>query len=490
MGTTRRWCLLLGLVLALSLSSACEDSAGVAILDQSDGSEELDTTEEQTELSDLEELEDVDGTEQTEPDTDLIEDVELEEDNDFPDFDVPDEEEQLQPCSRDADCEEGQLCRFIIENGELSLGCAWPLGPRAPGEACSADDQCAHGACIGNICARPCLSDNDCAVGYVCESRPFASTTVDICVPEPVVCAANADCAEAQLCVVDRSGSELLLLCGEAVGPGTLGTSCSSDAECEANLCVAGQCTAPCERHADCADDGSWQCEELELEHGGGSSLLEVCQPTPATVCLSDGMCLLPERCVASKQNSSVSWTCQAPVGPAEAGESCAFDAACVSNLCANGRCMAPCAASADCPSDYTCNKLSVDVPAGRTEVSVCIPPVYCQDNAVCLTSEVCYAQRKPDDISLTCHTPNVGGDLGVGCNTDGQCRMNLCIPGRFGDYCSRACDQNADCGAGFHCGSEELETLSGSTVTLSHCQRDNAVPCQSRSDCGTGTVC
>jgi hypothetical protein len=278
-------------------------------------------------------------------------------------------------------------------------------------------------------------------------------------------------------------------------GGGELGDSCSADSECASNLCVNGECSEPCERPADCSDDGSFICETNELPTDGGTTEeVNVCVRRPETECASNADCTSPEQCVATKTATEVIFTCGAPnSGGAMVGESCSTDADCTQNLCQGGTCSAPCAADGDCSAadGYSCEIESVDLGSGNSEnAQVCTSPRACTSRDDCSIGEVCQIDRATGEG--TCGEPNAGGGaLGDQCSDDISCAANLCNEERFGDVCTEACVDDGDCPkAGYECGTATIDDGSGGTTDVNVCVAEAPTSCTSNDDCASGFNC
>lgn len=119
-------------------------------------------------------------------------------------------------CSDDADCKQGYHCNVHITT------CM----------ACAHHAHCADGfACAQGVCGQACIDSNDCRPGYQC---------------------------------VDHGCDPI-----EAGGPGTLGSDCDEDAQCE-HFCLHHRCTQLCDvpNDPDQCPEGFY-CEQFSM----------VCQP-------------------------------------------------------------------------------------------------------------------------------------------------------------------------------------------------------------------
>ncbi len=487
-------------VFAMTWTVACDDSAGVTktldVADVHEAGEEL-TGDVEQEI-DVE----IDVAEDVTADTEIA--AEVDEDGLVDVSDTPSEVADLMdqvetdvhqelPCGRNSDCPVGTSCVWSWSGGELTLACRVPVGTSPGGAACTDDSDCVSGACIDGLCGRPCVSAADCPVGHACEDVEVGGYAARSCVPLPVTCQANADCAAPQVCVVNRGHGELSLVCGAPVGPGALGASCTQDAHCASNLCLSGTCVLPCVRNADCSSDGEWVCSNTAVPTSGGPVTLDLCQPRPPAACTYDGMCASPLRCVATKTDLQVSFTCGVPnAGGGESGATCSHDDHCAQRLCLEGQCAGPCQTAVHCPGDFECRVAPVPLPGGASgQASLCRPPRWCEANGQCLSAEVCYARREPVDVTFFCRGPNATtGLLGAVCQADHDCRGNLCVPGRFNAYCSQPCQSGSDCATGFSCSLSTVSTASGGTVQKRICTEVAPLPCTSQASCAAGTVC
>jgi hypothetical protein len=205
-------------------------------------------------------------------------------------------------CTQDAECEETELC--------LDGLCQVPPN-------CTEDDDCpTDTVCQGGKCDRPCTTDQDCGdFGYVCrEGHCFQQCLSDdncreanticednICVPAK--CIDDTDCTgEQERCQGGRCEHY---------------TTCTSDAECEANYeCIDGICEElpTCAIDADCAEG----CQTAACICKDGH-----CHE--ADVCTDESDCTAEEDCVGG---ICVPHLCRGP-DDCQAGEIC-VDGECV----------------------------------------------------------------------------------------------------------------------------------------------------------------
>lgn len=413
---------------------------------------------------------------------------------------IPDMGMEDTSCDSNTDCTDPDVCVFDLATGEGTCGPA--AGAGQTGDACTMGSDCASGLCIDGLCADPCAGEEDCPAGYTCEATEVdlsggETATIDVCVPETTTCNANGDCADPDVCVIDRSGDEVDLSCDPPVGGGVVGDPCAMDDECESNLCLDDLCTAPCETSNDCATDGSFICEIETVSTGGGSDDVSVCKPRPADQCLSDADCSAADRCIASKTATDLEFSCGDPnAGGGESGDACSADTDCAQNLCVDGTCAGPCQEVGDCGgSPDRCEVTMVDLGNGNTDSGqICLPPQSCAsiDDCDAGGSDVCYVDQGADAIDLICRGANAGGgELGQVCTGDSACANNLCIETRFRDVCVIPCDDDNDCDtAGYECGTTTVDLQGGGTADVSTCVPEALDPCTSNDDCGTGFDC
>src|SRR5690554_1503611 len=307
-------------------------------------------------------------------------------------------------------------------------------------------------------------------------------------------CSANADCAQGEVCRVDRSASPIKMTC-EAADGGELGDACSADADCASNLCVEDQCAQPCERPVDCSEDGSFICDPTEISTtDGASETLNICRPRPPSQCSSDADCNSPERCVAVKSATELIFECRTPnAGGAEVGDSCGGDGDCAQNLCLGEVCSGPCASTGDCRSgdDFACELTRVELGGGQSASGqLCAPPRACERNAECRVGEVCRIDRASGES--VCGSKNTGGgSLGDLCTDDSGCAENLCFDGRFREVCTPACTSDSDCASpGYQCSTVDVSDGSGGSNSMQICVPKDPNACSSNDDCATGLRC
>ncbi len=181
----------------------------------------------------------------------------------------------LATCESRADCRDGYQCW----RGSCRPACAADADCGTPGASCGADGQCT---------GAECASDEDCGTSQRCAAGRCLSVDPDAGMPGPLgaPCASDAEC-ESGLCATGALGGVCTHECAQATecldigeagcsavgidqngdgaadvvrtecallpsGSRPMGSACTADAECEASICQAGQCTEVCDDDTDC----------------------------------------------------------------------------------------------------------------------------------------------------------------------------------------------------------------------------------------------
>ncbi len=314
-------------------------------------------------------------------------------------------------CRIDTDCAPpSQIC----QNGQCAAGCANggamctapftcdPASGRCmnANAVCTQDSQCGHGAPFGQCLEGRCR--------YGCGAAPAACTgdrqclLTGFCRPSPRCTTTDPDCGDPDfVCVADHC----VRRCDQPGAHPCYSGTCGADGRCS-SLPFGATCTA----HGDCA---SGQCLELTSPPGTrfctqrcsatGDCLLDAsCLPvSSANLCIPDrlastdfdipsgGACTNPgndcqsgictsnlcvERCSRRADCSGLGTECQmlvqgtggnavyvlrcaSPPSGAPAGQPCASDSVCRSNVCDRyyNRCADGCCSEAECPVNQTC---------------------------------------------------------------------------------------------------------------------------------------
>jgi hypothetical protein len=231
------------------------------------------------------------------------------------------------PCCTSANCDAATVCFGTGAAGNFCVNPTWlqrqtALGTGQGGASCSTGRDCRSGLCGGGSsgCTDTCCSTfsaaNDCAGGSQCRFGIFAGTAsfdknfVAYCGhggsrPNGQSCSFNSDC-ESELCdgvncadacrntgeclgsgeactyVIPNTAPSGTAVAACYSGPPTPGTtpeggSCSTDGDCQSDLCDANShaCTDVCFADSDCTKSG-WRCrpESITLSGGGKVSAL------------------------------------------------------------------------------------------------------------------------------------------------------------------------------------------------------------------------
>ncbi|MBN2494224.1 MAG: hypothetical protein JXR96_06515, partial [Deltaproteobacteria bacterium] len=184
----------------------------------------------------------------------------------------------VQPCERNLDCDEGEVCMVDVVDG-LLVGSCGRQGALDPGAECNDEDdpstltydeRCAAVFCFNDMCSSVCTLDSDCPEGMTCETIGFIDMpeqTIDMCFGPPITgeaeagdpCPFNGTNADADYCLpglaclgYDRAG---------------VATPCTTDEDCfdvlppaenpdcaDDGMCGASFCSPPCDENNECED--------------------------------------------------------------------------------------------------------------------------------------------------------------------------------------------------------------------------------------------
>jgi len=113
--------------------------------------------------------------------------------------------------------------------------------------------------------------------------------------------------------------------------------------------------------------------------------------------------------------------------------------------------------------------------------------PTACLSAEDCPDGEVCRVDRSGNSIDMICGSPAGDGEVGDACDSDDQCRSNLCLDGT----CTKPCERPVQCGGdGWTCDAADVSTDGGDTETINVCQRAPERQCQSDGDCAEPKRC
>lgn len=153
-------------------------------------------------------------------------------------------------CTDQYDCAGGQLCTDgVCADGGGNV------------KQCTADSNCASGACIGGACAVSPVAVIACSAGVVC---PAGHDCVSgRCTRRPGTCELDGDCGDGEQCLA-----------------GWCGRACDADGDCGgAEACKLDRCVATCTSTNQCAlgeacFDGGCMPELALIGHPGGDQAL------------------------------------------------------------------------------------------------------------------------------------------------------------------------------------------------------------------------
>jgi hypothetical protein len=221
-------------------------------------------------------------------------------------------------CTTDAPCAAG----FCIREQRTAQSLAWAGGYCS--EACGAVNACPRGAtCVAfadgtSFCAATCSTGTACRTGYVC------SAAVSACLPD---CRLGWSCGNSLQC--DPSSGACVV---STVVPGSIGSPCLSNVECQSGLCTpeqtssagtswtGGHCTQACGATVTCPsgsacvpfEDGTAYCAAA-CGAGGACRTGYVCSAAVGA-CLPD--CRLGWSCGTTLLCDAATGTCLYPTLP------------------------------------------------------------------------------------------------------------------------------------------------------------------------------
>lgn len=321
------------------------------------------------------------------------------------------------------------------------------------GETCRARNDCAGGlACVSGICTKndfdidvsakhcdvyQCEEDVDCCGDKPLEAPARCADRVSICETPNIL-----DCPSASLCDDDDECEG-----GTCVGFCTYGSAtCTSDAECTANVCSAGYCSytgTVCTADADCEETCSTkQCDCANPEFDPADELctdpdcIDICTLTcEDRLCRPNTSCETDDECAGLATDICEDGKCVECVADDDCNED--DNEECVDNVCDK-----PCEVDEECPLFNVCD-------GGECEY------VGCQSDRECVLAANGGPLRSggsPDNEPrlAECLESDDDPDLKVckvPCENDVECPsdFDLCVEG----FCRfMGCDSDADCRA------------------------------------------
>ena len=340
-----------------------------------------------------------------------------------------------------AGCGSGQLCNTSTGRCETAS------------TTCSGDVQCSPPStiCLEGQCRAGCGSTG-CATGQRCDTSTGRCQALGSDVPG---CPA-AGCPAGTLCNVWTGACD-------TPGTGALGADCVAHSDCASDYCLiltsGGICTSICSSSHQCPDvatcyeippSGASFCINKSLS-GLNYGTDPVDAPAPFALdganCHSGlgttydsqsyyctDTCQADRHCQGYQQNTCAmsidqvtgqrSFSCSLGFTGGRTGAACSLNSHCARGNClSQGYCGDPCASTADCPPNFTCQALS-----------------------------------SMGKVSRACALDSVSGSAGVGSpcepTSDAPCRSAWCWDKdpRGQPYCTDTCGDQGDCPAGFRC--------------------------------------
>jgi hypothetical protein len=288
-----------------------------------------------------------------------------------------------------------------------------------------------------------------------------------------------------------------MLLMVVGCGPGAVNQDCSSDSDCESNICHAGICGSQQPAEVGNACTGNGECKSYNCQSG----------KCAAGVTARDAACRSDVEC---KSQNCENGTC----GLNATGLACNGDNECKDKVCYDKKCAKACTKATDCGDKQDCGsddgkrafcydrKYATGVGQScGAEGSTCpggLPCIGIKGDAAAVCSPSC---RNDLDCppSLECkatHDGNKACGKRVFCSScvhDGQCPSGMkCLSHNGASFCTRTCAKDGtecpmyaeckDTGAGaYHC-----------VHKAGSCKTDGKLcaPCTKNADCADGNAC
>jgi hypothetical protein len=287
--------------------------------------------------------------------------------------------------------------------------------PCDDGDACTVDDECRDGSCVGGAPA-------DCNDANACTADSCSPETGCVHTPWPGCCNTNADCADADRCTT---------------GERCVGQACRSDPRdcddgdpCTDDACDPDQGCIYTDNAASCDDDDACTTADRCLDgacvggpepdcNDGNVCTTDGCDPgsgcvhVPNTLpCVDGDACTTADRCAAG--------TCiGGPAASCDDGSPCTTDSCNPAVGCHHVPNTNPCSDGNACTAGDVCS-------GGACRTG---PPLGCDDGNLC-TTDSC------DPASGCVHEPNaLPCNDGDACTTGDTCQGGVCA-GRNPLYC------------------------------------------------------
>ena len=414
-----------------------------------------------------------------------------------------------------------------------------------------ANDMCLYDTCI-SLC-NPESDDSICPDGFRCyeEWYPFGTDStieIDACLPK--YCDTDSECDDGFACVLGYQFNRNNILRGiclaideDSVQSG--GKCCRSEActaqndevSCQGATCFddedgVGFCSGMCNTDDDCPGSAYCTITNFGIDAEPGSAPAQLCREGTGSGrdcrtnedCAADGD-IPAEACEyvvrgnleggVPVSDPTVGGRCaRIPLNAVGYGGTCgegAFASSCTNEaLCLNtgqsGFCSEPCGGTSDCDEGSLCFGIGM---TSTLQAGACVEARLVGQTGSSLTScrrdADCPAEGEhcglniigssPAVVELLCMA-NVGaGSGGSACNSAMDCASEICLPQSTdtteAGYCLSTCRSSADCGEGFTCERQIVDTdynaeakICRPAAVCAPCDEDGAQVC------GGGNVC
>jgi hypothetical protein len=323
------------------------------------------------------------------------------------------------------------------------------------GNACTLNDTCQEGACVGGASVCGCQADEDCAAfedGDLCNGTLHCDTTA-----YPYTCKVSQDTVVT--CATDQDGPCEKTVCqpetggcaAQPVANGSWcddGNDCTLNDTCQTGLCTGGASICECLVDADCAplEDGDLCNGTLRCDTDNYPYACEV-DPETVVTCYTgnDGPC---EVSVCAPESGSCAPQPSADGAWCDDGNICTVDDACQAGACTGSMSICQCQVDDDClpfeDGDLCNGTLRCDT-AGYPYACVVDPPtvVTCDtaDDTQC-------AETLCDPATGTCGVEDLQDGTwcsdGNGCTVSDTCQDGVCV----GEVSVCDCEVDQDCAA------------------------------------------
>jgi len=380
------------------------------------------------------------------------------------------------PCRLSEDCDDGNPC---TDDGCAHGACTWVLNsaPCKDGSACTTDDRCTFGVCIGRSdcppgqrcdrntdrCEAACDNDEECDDGDDCT---LDSCLGGACLHSPLrpcgnECRSDDDCDDLDSCTIDAC---LLGECTYAVPTLCPPQHCTANIDCEdleactEDRCSDGMCAnrripdcgEGCERDVDC-DDG----DRCTVDRCIGRSCLVMAQENCAE-CVEDLECNDGDPCTDDRcQAGSCEFVHLSGCGSCRQDSDCGVMSRCQEARCIADECMvfpvagcnARCSQPTDCDDGDPCTRDLCDRGICRTEPVAdcggeCTGDSDCTIDADCMVAAcidaTCTANRVPGCSTDTCSADR-------DCDDGNSCTHNSCVDGFCETVGYAGCEPDSD---------------------------------------------